>query len=175
MHADPELTPWGSHSHLRDSNPGPQLYEHWAFRDVWQICTVLVISSPAVWNRSGSSLPATTARKKSRDDADLAFAVSCVPSQPLFRVRSDARHFTPGRSAARRASRRQACKAAGVPEGTWQWLRRSWSVHAETLWMFSDPLIERVLGHTKQCSNRWYRSADVDNLTAIAPRISFGL
>ena len=71
---------------------------------------------------------------------------------------------------------REACLAAGIPPGTWQWLRRAWATHAESAWLLSDPAIERILGHTTATtSKRWYRRADLDNLRALGQRISYQL
>jgi integrase len=66
-----------------------------------------------------------------------------------------------------------ACAASGIPAGTWQWLRRSWATHAESAWLFSEPAIERVLGHTSPVSKTWYRRADLENLRAIGQRVVF--
>ena len=68
---------------------------------------------------------------------------------------------------------RKACIAAGIPPGTWQWLRRAWATHAESAWLLSDPAIERILGHTTATSKRWYRKSDLDNLRALGQRITY--
>jgi integrase len=68
-----------------------------------------------------------------------------------------------------------ACVAAGIAPGTWQWCRRAWAVHAETAWFFTDPAIDRVMGHSpgSTTSKRWYRRADLDNLRALGQRITY--
>ena len=68
-----------------------------------------------------------------------------------------------------------ACVAAGIVPGTWQWMRRAWAVHAETAWFFTDPAIDRVMGHSpgSSTSKRWYRRADLDNLRALGQRITY--
>lgn len=69
---------------------------------------------------------------------------------------------------------RQAALSIGIPEITWQSLRRSWATHAETAWGLSDPQIQRVLRHTSPLTSQaHYRAADVANLRSIAERITY--
>ena len=68
---------------------------------------------------------------------------------------------------------RDASQGPKIPPGTWQWARRTWATHAELVWLFSDPAIERMLGHSPRVSKRWYRRSDLDNLRAIGRRITY--
>ena len=64
---------------------------------------------------------------------------------------------------------------AGIAGGvTLVGLRKTWSTHAESAWGFSREQIQRVLRHTDAKTQDWYREADVDNLRAMAVRISYG-
>ena len=51
-----------------------------------------------------------------------------------------------------------------MPGVTFQLLRHSWATHAESLWGLSEPLIQRMLRHTTERTQRHYRHADLDNL-----------
>ena len=67
-----------------------------------------------------------------------------------------------------------AARRAGIGHVTFQSLRRSWAVHAESAWGFSGPLIQRVLRHTtERTAETWYRAADLPNLRQATDGIDF--
>ena len=68
---------------------------------------------------------------------------------------------------------KNAARRAGVEGATFQALRRSWATHAEYHGL-GPALIQRVLRHTSErTSARWYRKADVPNLTEKVAGMTF--
>lgn len=65
-------------------------------------------------------------------------------------------------------------KRAGVEGFTFLSLRHSWATHAESLWGFSEAMIQRVLRHTDRQTQQHYRHADPANLRAAVKGLSFG-
>ena len=80
-----------------------------------------------------------------------------------------------GGSAGRRPLDRaqRAAEAVGIPDFTFQGLRQTWATMAESRWGLSELVVQRVLRHTTARTQRLYRKADLDNLTAAVRSLSF--
>lgn len=68
---------------------------------------------------------------------------------------------------------RQAGKQVGIEGLSFQTLRHSWATHAESAWGISEGAIKRILRHTTLRTQAHYRHPDLDNLRAIAGRVSY--
>jgi integrase len=68
---------------------------------------------------------------------------------------------------------RAAAAAAGVPPLGWHDLRHTWATHAESRWGIDGPVIQRVLRQTSLKTTARYRHADLENLSRIAPQITY--
>jgi integrase len=69
---------------------------------------------------------------------------------------------------------RRLGERAGVEGLTFLSLRHSWATHAESLWGFSEALIQRQLRHTNTRTQHYYRHADTANMAAAMRGIDFG-
>jgi integrase len=71
------------------------------------------------------------------------------------------------------ASAQAAARSVGVEGLTFRGLRQTWATMAESRWGLSELTVQRVLRHATPRTQRIYRKADLDNLTAAVRSIGF--